>query len=81
MCVCVCECVYIYIYIYISFYRYLIAWMLFCDDSFPAVLLRQSSGREKKILEESKKIEKFCQKNVRLVFNSLCVCVWIIFAY
>ena len=50
---------------------------------------RQSSGRERKILKKSKKIEKYCQKNVRIVDNFLCVCmcayvfvfVSVIFAY
>ena len=59
---------------HISFYIYLISWKLICDCWFHAVLLRQSSNRERK-----KKIEKYCQKNVRhrIACNSLCmgVCV------
>ena len=49
--------------------------MLINDHWFHAILLRQSSGRESKILEKSKKIEKYSQKNVKIVYNSVCVCV------
>ena len=27
--------------------------------------------------EEIKKIEKYYQKNVRILYNSLCECVWV----
>ena len=52
--------------------------MLICDHRFNAILLRQSSGRERKILEKSKKIKKCSQKNVyvEIVYNNfVCVCV------
>ena len=54
--------------------------MLICDRKFHAVLLRQSSEKERKILKKKKKkkkkkkIEKYSQKNMRIVYNS-CVCV------
>ena len=49
--------------------------MLFCDNWFHAVFIRQSSGREIKILEISKKLKR----TVKIMFTlelhiSLCVC-------
>ena len=64
---------------YISFY--IIAWILICDPRFHAVLLRQSSGKERKILEKSKKSKKYSKNNVRIVYNSLCVCVCVCVYY
>ena len=61
--------IYIYIYIYISFYIYLITWKLICDHRFHIVLLRQSSGREKRVIGEIEKIEKYSQKNIRYSYN------------
>ena len=43
--------------------------MFVSDYRFHAVLLRHSSGRE------IEKIEKYSQKNIKIVYNSLCVCV------
>ena len=34
-----------------------------------------SSGRERKILEKSKKSKKYSEKIIGIVYNSLCVCV------
>ena len=51
--------------------------MLICDHWFYAVFTRQPSGRERTIVEKSKKVEKYSQKNVYLgiAYNTLCVCV------
>ena len=38
--------------------EYIIAWILFCNHWFHAILLRQSSGRERKILEKLKNTVK-----------------------
>ena len=49
---------------------------LICDHLFHAVFIRQSSDRERKILEKSKK-SKNSQKNVyvKIEYSSVCVCV------
>ena len=43
---------------------YLIPWMFICGLGFYAALLQQSSGRERKIFEKSKKIKIYSQANV-----------------
>ena len=53
--------------------------MLIYNHLFHAVFIRQSSGRERKILEKSK---KYSQKNVyvRIAYNSFkcsCFCVFV----
>ena len=50
---------------------YLRAWMLISNHRFHAVLLQQSSSREKVIGE----IEKYSQKSVyvEIVYNTFCV--------
>ena len=63
-------------------------WTLICDRWFHAIFTRQSSGRERKILKKSEKIEKYSQKNVyvRIAYNSflfyffmyVCVCVHVL---
>ena len=77
----------IYIYIYILvFYIYFIAWMLICDHRCHAVLLRQSSGRERKLLEKSKKSKNTVKRMFTLrlcitlcVCVCVCVCVYVLF--
>ena len=56
----------------ISFYIYLIARMFIYDPGFHAALLRQSSGKERKIFEKSKNY--FVWSYWRLL-ECICVCV------
>ena len=54
--------------------------MLICDRQFQAVLSRQSSGRERKILEKLKKLKNIVKRMLELcatlfVFVCACVCV------
>ena len=66
----------------IIFYIYLIAWKLACDLRFHDVLLtkiiRQRTKDDEEI-ENIENIEKYSQKNVRTVYNSLCgrMCVYV----
>ena len=46
VCVCMCVCVCVCDYIYIRYYIYLIAWINFCEHSFPAVFTWRSLGRK-----------------------------------
>ena len=62
---------------------YVRAGILICDHWFHAVLLRQSSSREKKILEKSKKSKNAVKRMLGLCTTHLCVCVcvWVCVDY
>ena len=57
------------------FFVYLITWKLICDYWFHVVFIRQASGRERKLLEKSKKSKRYSLNNVyvRITYKSLYV--------
>ena len=59
---------------------YLIARKLACDHRFHDVSYTTIIRQRTKDFEEMEKIEKYRQNNVRIVYNSwcvcMCVCVW-----
>ena len=61
---------YISIYVYI----YLIALMFKCDSRFHAVLLGQSSGRERKIFEKSNN----SKNTIKRMFTLRFVCIFFV---
>ena len=50
--------------------------MLTCDHWFHTLLLTTIARQRKKDIEQIEKFGKYSQKNVRIGYISLCVCVW-----